>query len=297
MEDNNDPNAPASMTLMGGPIDTRRSPTEVNKLAERRGVEWFRRNCLHRVPFPYPGFGREVYPGFLQLSGFMAMNLDRHVNAHFDMFNHLVGGDGDSAERHRDFYDEYLAVMDLDAAYYMQTIETVFIRHALPKGEMRHRGQLVDLTAIRNCGLMTVEGEKDDISGVGQTYAAQELCVNIPDARKVHYLQTEVGHYGVFNGSRFREEIAPRIRKFIATIEESRRKRAAMRATVEARTRTERGARAPPFLQPLQGSGFEAWRRTERDARTPPFMQPIQRSGPARPQAASTYVREELQDV
>ena len=133
------------MTLMGGPIDTRRSPTEVNKLAERRGLEWFRRNCLHTVPFPYPGFGREVYPGFLQLSGFMAMNLDRHVNAHLDMFNHLVNGDGDSAEKHRDFYDEYLAVMDLDAAYYMQTIETVFVRHALPKGEMMHRGELVDL--------------------------------------------------------------------------------------------------------------------------------------------------------
>ena len=190
MEANDDPNAPASMTLMGGPIDTRRSPTEVNKLAERRGIEWFRRNCLHRVPFPYPGFGREVYPGFLQLSGFMAMNLDRHVNAHLDMFNHLVGGDGDSAEKHRDFYDEYLAVMDLDAAYYMQTVETVFIRHALPKGEMMHRGERVDPTAIRNCGLMTVEGEKDDISGVGQTYAAQELCVNIPAARKLHYLQT-----------------------------------------------------------------------------------------------------------
>jgi poly(3-hydroxybutyrate) depolymerase len=136
-----------------------------------------------------------------------------------------------------------------------------------------HRGERVDLTAIRNCGLMTVEGEKDDISGVGQTYAAQELCVNIPETRKLHHLQTEVGHYGVFNGSRFREEIAPRIRKFIATIEESRRKRAAMRATVEA------------------------WRGTERDARTPPFLQPIQRSGPARPQAASICVREELQHV
>ncbi len=220
MEANGDPHAPASMILMGGPIDTRRSPTEVNKLAERRGVEWFRRNCLHTVPFPYPGFGREVYPGFLQLSGFMAMNLDRHVNAHLDMFNHLVKGDGDSAEKHRDFYDEYLAVMDLDAAYYMQTVETVFIRHALPKGEMTHRAQRVDPMAIRNCGLMTVEGEKDDISGVGQTYAAQELCGNIPTAKKLHYLQTEVGHYGVFNGSRFRKEIAPRIRKFMAAIDE-----------------------------------------------------------------------------
>ncbi len=219
MEANGDTNAPASMTLMGGPIDTRRSPTEVNKLAERRGVEWFRRNCLHTAPFPYPGIGRQVYPGFLQLSGFMAMNLDRHVNAHLEMFNHLVDGDGNSAEKHRDFYDEYLAVMDLDAAYYMQTVETVFIRHSLPKGEMMHRGQLVDLMAIRNCGLMTVEGEKDDISGVGQTYAAQDLCVNIPAEKRLHYLQTDVGHYGVFNGTRFKKEIAPRIRKFMAAID------------------------------------------------------------------------------
>ena len=219
MEADRDPNAPASMTLMGGPVDTRRSPTEVNKLAEKRGVEWFRRNCLHTVPFPYPGFGREVYPGFLQLSGFMAMNLNRHVTAHLDMFNHLVSGDGDSAEKHREFYDEYLAVMDLAAEYYMQTVETVFVRHALPKGEMRSRGQMVDLTAVRKAGLLTVEGEKDDISGVGQTYAANELCVNIPEEKKHYYLAEEVGHYGVFNGSRFRKEIAPRIRRFIADIE------------------------------------------------------------------------------
>jgi poly(3-hydroxybutyrate) depolymerase len=225
MEAAGDRNAPASMTLMGGPIDTRRSPTEVNKLAEKRGVEWFRRNCLHTVPFPYPGFGREVYPGFLQLSGFMAMNLNRHVSAHFDMFNHLVAGDGDSAEKHREFYDEYLAVMDLAAEYYMQTVETVFVRHALPKGEMTHRGRLVDLTAIRNCGLLTVEGEKDDISGVGQTYAANEVCVNIPEARKQYYLAREVGHYGVFNGSRFRKDIAPRILNFIAGVEETAKRR------------------------------------------------------------------------
>ena len=216
MEAAGDDNAPASMTLMGGPVDTRRSPTEVNKLAEKRGVEWFRRNCLHTVPFPYPGFGREVYPGFLQLSGFMAINLDRHVSAHFDMFNHLVSGDGNSAEKHREFYDEYMAVMDLAAEYYMQTVETVFVRHALPKGEMTHRGRRVDLTAIRKAGLLSVEGEKDDISGVGQTCAANELCVNIPNSRKHYHLAEGVGHYGVFNGSRFRKEIAPRIREFIA---------------------------------------------------------------------------------
>jgi poly(3-hydroxybutyrate) depolymerase len=221
MEADGDRGVPASMTLMGGPVDTRRGPTEVNKLAEKRGVEWFRRNCLHTVPFPYPGFGREVYPGFLQLSGFMAMNLDRHVTAHLDMFKHLVAGDEDPVEKHREFYDEYLSVMDLTAEYYMQTVETVFVRHALPKGEMTHRGQLVDLTAIRNVGLLTVEGENDDISGVGQTYAANELCVNIPESRKRHYLAEGVGHYGVFNGSRFRKQIAPQIRQFIAEIEAS----------------------------------------------------------------------------
>jgi poly(3-hydroxybutyrate) depolymerase len=221
MEADGDRNAPASMTLMGGPVDTRRSPTQVNELAEKRGVEWFRRNCLHTVPFPYPGFGREVYPGFLQLSGFMAMNIDRHVTAHLDMFKHLVAGDDDPVEKHREFYDEYLAVMDLAAEYYMQTVETVFVRHALPKGEMTSRGQSVDLTAIRNAGLLTVEGEKDDISGVGQTYAANELCLNIPEGRKHYYLAEGVGHYGVFNGSRFRKEIAPRIREFIAGIEAS----------------------------------------------------------------------------
>jgi len=219
MEARGDRHAPASMTLMGGPIDTRRSPTAVNQLAQERGTAWFRRNCIHVVPFPYPGVGREVYPGFLQLSGFMAMNLDRHVNAHVDMFNHLVQGDGDSAEKHRDFYDEYMAVMDLDAAYYLQTIETVFVRHLLPKGEMMHRNEAVDHTAIRRCGLLTVEGERDDISGVGQTQAAQDLCVNIPADRKHHHLQLEVGHYGVFNGSRFRRDIAPRICSFIRGID------------------------------------------------------------------------------
>jgi poly(3-hydroxybutyrate) depolymerase len=219
MEAEGNPYVPASMTLMGGPIDTRKSPTEVNKVAEKRGPDWFRRHCIHTVPFPYPGMMRMVYPGFLQLSGFMAMNLDRHVSAHLDMFNHLVEGDGDSAEKHRDFYDEYMAVMDLTAEFYLQTVATVFQKHSLPKGEMTHRGAPVDLTAIRRCGLMTVEGEKDDISGVGQTYAAQELCVNIPDEMKVHHLQKDVGHYGVFNGKRFRAEIAPRIRDFIARID------------------------------------------------------------------------------
>ena len=211
--------APASMVLMGGPIDTRRSPTAVNRLAADRGTEWFRQNCLRTVPLPYPGAGREVYPGFLQLSGFMAMNLDRHVNAHIDMFKHLVKNDGDSAERHREFYDEYLAVMDLTAEFYMQTIETVFVQHALPKGEMSHRGRPVDLTAIRGTGLLTIEGEKDDISGLGQTEAAQDLCSNLPDDMKEHYVQAEVGHYGVFNGSRYRRNVVPRIVDFTRRME------------------------------------------------------------------------------
>jgi poly(3-hydroxybutyrate) depolymerase len=183
LEAQSDPASPASIILMGGPIDTRRSPTVVNTLAHARGVDWFRRNCIVTVPFPYPGMGREVYPGFLQLSGFMAMNIDRHVNAHLDMFKHLVRGDGDSAEKHRDFYDEYMAVMDLTAGYYLQTVETVFVEHALPKGEMKHRGAPVDLAQIRNAGLMTVEGENDDISGVGQTQAAQDPTSPLPARR------------------------------------------------------------------------------------------------------------------
>ncbi|MGJ0393664.1 MAG: polyhydroxyalkanoate depolymerase [Methylocystis sp.] len=219
MEAANDPSAPESMVLMGGPIDPRVNPTAVNKLAEKRGIEWFRRHCIHSVPFPHAGMGREVYPGFLQLSGFMAMNIERHVTAHVEMFNHLVEGDGDSAEKHRDFYDEYLAVMDLTAEFYLQTVERVFIKHEVPLGLLRHRGELIDLKAIRRTALLTVEGEKDDISGVGQTYAAQKLCSGIPEARKAHYLQEGVGHYGVFNGSRFRREITPRICAFMRAME------------------------------------------------------------------------------
>lgn len=219
MEAEGDARAPRSMTLMGGPIDTRRSPTAVNQLAMERGTDWFRRNCITRVPFPHLGAFREVYPGFLQLSGFMAMNFDRHLTAHYEMYKHLIAGDGDSAEKHRDFYDEYLAVMDLTAEFYLQTVDTVFVKHALPKGEMLHRGKLVDLTAIRNVALMTVEGENDDISGVGQTKAAHDLCVNIPAEMRVEYLQKGVGHYGVFNGSRFRSEIAPRIADFMLSLD------------------------------------------------------------------------------
>jgi poly(3-hydroxybutyrate) depolymerase len=215
MEDEGDPFVPISMILMGGPIDTRRNPTAVNKLAAERGIHWFRRNVITKVPFPHAGVMRDVYPGFLQLHGFVSMNLDRHIEAHKELFLNLVRGDGDSAQKHREFYDEYLAVMDLAAEFYLQTVEVVFIRHDLPRGKMTHRGALVDPTKIRRVALMTVEGENDDISGVGQTQAAQDLCANIPPEHKSHYLQLGVGHYGVFNGSRFRAEIAPRIADFV----------------------------------------------------------------------------------
>jgi poly(3-hydroxybutyrate) depolymerase len=216
MEAKDDPAIPRSMTLMGGPIDTRRSPTAVNLVAQERGVDWFRRHCIVKVPPPNPGFWRDVYPGFFQLSGFMAMNLDRHISAHWDMFNHLVEDDGDSAEKHREFYDEYLAVMDLTAEFYLQTVETVFVSHSLPKGEMMHREERVDLTKIRRCAIMAVEGERDDISGIGQTLAALELTPNLPQEKKLYRLQERVGHYGVFNGSRFRSQIAPAITRFMA---------------------------------------------------------------------------------
>jgi poly(3-hydroxybutyrate) depolymerase len=215
MEAARDPNVPLSMTLMGGPIDTRRNPTAVNKLAEERGIEWFRNNVITKVPFPHPGFMRDVYPGFLQLTGFVSMNLDRHVDAHKRLFSNLVKGDGDKVEKHRDFYDEYLAVMDLSAEYYLQTVDQVFVKHALPKGEMTHRGKPVDPSKITRIALMTVEGENDDISGLGQTEATHELCSSIPQSRRVHYVQKGVGHYGVFNGSRFKSEIVPRISDFM----------------------------------------------------------------------------------
>ena len=223
MEAKGDRLAPSTMTLMGGPIDTRRNPTAVNLLAEKRGIDWFRENVIMQVPWPVPGFTRDVYPGFLQLSGFMSMNLDRHITAHKEFFMHLVKNDGDGAEKHRDFYDEYLAVMDLTAEFYLQTVDTVFVRHALPKGEMTHRGTPVDPKAIRNTALLTIEGENDDISGLGQTEAAHDLCVNIPKEMHAHYMQPAVGHYGVFNGSRFRSEIVPRIVDFITSYGRSNR--------------------------------------------------------------------------
>jgi poly(3-hydroxybutyrate) depolymerase len=214
MEAEGDPAVPLTMSLAGGPIDTRRSRTIVNQLAEQRGTDWFRHNVITQVPWPNPGFGRSVYPGFLQLSGFMTMNLDRHMNAHKDLFFHLVRGDGDNAEKHREFYDEYLAVMDLTAEFYLDTVDTAFVRHLLPRGLMQHRGRKVDPSAIRRVGLLTLEGENDDITGLGQCQAAHDLCTSLPAADKQHFTCPHVGHYGIFNGSRFRREIAPRIAAF-----------------------------------------------------------------------------------
>ncbi len=215
MNDAKDRCAPKTMILMGGPIDTRRNPTAVNKLAKDKGVDWFRNNVIMKVPAPHAGMMRDVYPGFLQLGGFMQMNLDRHVDAHRELFWHLVDGDGDSAGKHREFYDEYMSVMDLTAEFYLQTVEKVFCNHDLPKGTLTHRNKLVDPSRITQTALMTIEGERDDISGVGQTEAAHDLCSNLAPSKKLHHLQPGVGHYGVFNGSRFRKEIVPRIVTFV----------------------------------------------------------------------------------
>jgi poly(3-hydroxybutyrate) depolymerase len=206
---------PRTMTLMGGPIDTRVNPTVVNDLATSRPLEWFEHSVIARVPLGYPGAGRLVYPGFMQLTGFMSMNLDRHIGAHFKLFEHLVVGDGESADGHRRFYDEYMSVMDLPAEFYLQTVETVFQKHALPEGRMVSRNRKVDPGAIRKTALMTVEGELDDISGVGQTKAAHALCSSLPEKLRRHWEQPGVGHYGIFNGRKWREEIMPRVAEFI----------------------------------------------------------------------------------
>ena len=212
----NEPDAaPRSMTLIGGPIDTREGVTEVNKFATKHNLAWFENNVVHRVPFGNPGFMRRVYPGFLQLAGFMAMNLDRHMDAHRKMFQHLVEGDGESLEAKRAFYTEYRSVMDLSAEFYLQTIETVFLEHKLPRGLMLHRGAQVDPSAITRTALQTIEGERDDISGIGQTRAAHTLATNLAPEMREHIEQEGVGHYGLFNGRRFTTEIAPKIKAFI----------------------------------------------------------------------------------
>lgn len=209
MNEAGDKAAPASMTLIGGPIDTRINPTKVNEMAEKRPIEWFESNVITTVPVNYPGFMRKVYPGFLQLSGFMQLNLDRHVNAHKDLFKHLVEGDGESAKAHKKFYDEYLAVADLPAEFYLDCIQMVFQEHLLPRGKFKYKGRLVKPEAITKTALLTLEGELDDISGVGQTKAAQDLCVNLPASKRKHHMQLGVGHYGIFNGRKFREHVVP----------------------------------------------------------------------------------------
>jgi len=209
--------APASMTLMGGPIDTRRNPTAVNKLAKEHTIEWFERNVVTVVPPPYPGMGRRVYPGFIQLTNFISMNLDRHMVSLNELFDHLVQGDEEEADKRKAFYEEYLAVMDLPAEFYLQTVETVFQKHSLPKGEMIARWHPVKPEAITRTAICCVEGELDDISGVGQTKAALDLATNLPDSMKHYHLQKNVGHYGIFNGGRWRREIAPMVKEFIRT--------------------------------------------------------------------------------
>ena len=210
------PCRPKSLTMMGGPIDTRKAPTAVNTLATQRPHAWFQRNVIATVPMIYAGAGRKVYPGFLQLAGFMTMNLGNHLISHWEMFKHLVEGDDESADATRDFYDEYRSVCDMAAEYYLQTIDVVFQRHLLPKGEMKHRGRVVDPKAIKDTALLAIEGERDDISGIGQTHAALGLASKLAAAKKEYLLAKGVGHYGIFNGRKWREQIAPVVEKFIA---------------------------------------------------------------------------------
>jgi poly(3-hydroxybutyrate) depolymerase len=210
-----DPCQPASMILMGGPIDPRANPTEVNRFAMAHSLDWFDRTVITTVPARYPGAFRRVYPGFLQLAGFLSMNFDRHVSAHWSMFHNLVKGDGDSAAATRAFYKEYSSVMDLPADFYLQTIKRVFHDHDLPLGRFRVHGDPVEPHVIQHTALMTVEGENDDVCAVGQTVAAHELCTGIPPVKKTHHLQLKVGHYGVFHGRRWQTETYPKVKAFI----------------------------------------------------------------------------------
>jgi poly(3-hydroxybutyrate) depolymerase len=206
---------PRSMTMMGGPIDPRRSPTSVNNLATQQPLSWFRGNVIHTVPVNYPGHGREVYPGFLQHAGFVAMNPGRHLSSHWDFYLNLLRGDLDDAEAHRKFYDEYNAVLDMPAEYYLDTISTVFQQFLLPRGLWDVNGERVDPTAIKRTSLLTIEGELDDISGIGQTEAAHDLCTGIPASRRAHRVIEGAGHYGIFSGRRWREVVYPQVRDFI----------------------------------------------------------------------------------
>ena len=210
------PNRPRTLTMMGGPIDTREAPTAVNTVATQRPFAWFENNAILTVPAPFAGAGRRVYPGFLQLTGFLSMNLGNHLMSHWGMFKHLVQGDGDGASATMAFYDEYRSVCDMTAEFYLQTVDTVFQRHALPKGEMTHRGRAVDPAAITDVALLAIEGERDDISGLGQTRAALTIATALPDERKRYFMAEGAGHYGIFNGSRWRDRIAPVVEEWIA---------------------------------------------------------------------------------
>jgi poly(3-hydroxybutyrate) depolymerase len=215
MASNNEPNLPKTMVMMGGPIDPRKTPTQVNDLATNKPFSWFENNVIYSVPPNYPGYGRRVYPGFLQHAGFVAMNPKRHAQSHWEFYLHLREGDNESAEEHRKFYDEYNAVLDMPAEYYLETIKTVFQDHALPLGTWEVEGQLVRPQDIKDVALLTIEGELDDISGLGQTRAAHELCAHIPKEMKQHFTAPKCGHYGIFSGRRWRDVIAPKIGEFI----------------------------------------------------------------------------------
>ncbi len=215
MAKSGNPCRPATLTMMGGPIDTREAPTSVNDLAMQRPLSWFEHSIITTVPLTYPGAGRKVYPGFLQLAGFLSMNLGSHIESHYAMFKHLVEGDDDSADATKAFYDEYRSVCDMTAEFYLQTVEHVFQRHSLPKGEFVHRGTVIDLGAIKDTAILAIEGENDDISGIGQTKAALHLTPNLPESQKRYLLAKKVGHYGIFNGSRWRAEIAPVVENWI----------------------------------------------------------------------------------
>jgi poly(3-hydroxybutyrate) depolymerase len=215
MSADKNPCRPKTLTLMGGPIDTREAPTAVNTLATERPFAWFEQNVIATVPINYPGAGRQVYPGFLQLAGFMTMNLGNHMVSHWEMFKHLVQGEDIEADATKDFYEEYRSVCDMTAEFYLQTIDVVFQHHKLPKGEMTHRGRKVDPASITDIALLAIEGERDDISGLGQTKAALTISSNVPAAMKKHYV-ADAGHYGIFNGSKWRTKIAPVVEKWIA---------------------------------------------------------------------------------
>ena len=216
MNEDKNPWRPKTLTMMGGPIDTRKAPTAINTLATQRPFGWFENNVIATVPMLYPGSGRKVYPGFLQLAGFMTMNLGSHLVSHWEMFKHLVVGDEESAAATQSFYDEYRSVCDMTAEFYLQTVDVVFQRHLLAKGQMEHRGRRVDPTAIRDTALLAIEGERDDISGIGQTKAALTIATSLPKAKKHYLLAKDVGHYGIFNGRKWREQIAPIVEKFIS---------------------------------------------------------------------------------